>query len=189
MNELLRGWMGERALKWGLRLLGILLTIGPLVIALGMHNWDIKAAVLPSDAEIAEIQGSATGIFGGTPIEDFTFSNYTYDINTGVITADVSFKSNINLSLTITNLSGYATCAEHGVRLGSISMQEQSVVVPENGHAGFTITGTVTPEGVLHIATSHAGDLPTIGLENASITIELYGVSIQIQISVAQGGS
>lgn len=180
--------MGERALKWGLRLLGILLFIGPLLIALGTHNWDIKAAVLPSENEMKEIEESVKGIFGETPIENFAFSNPTYDINTGSFSAEVSFKSNVNLLLTITDLSGYVTCAEHGVRLGPISMQEQSVVVPKNGNASFTAVGTATSEGMLHIATSHAGNLPTIGLENASFTIELYGVSLQIRISESMGG-
>ena len=159
--------------------------MGPLIAALAINNWDIAAAVLPSESEINEIENSVTGIFGGTPIENFTFSNQTYNSNTGSFSADVSFKSNINLSLTITDFSGYVTCAEHGIRLGSISMQEQSVVVPENGNASFTIVGTATHEGMQHIATSHAGSLPRIGLENANITIELYGVSLQIQISVA----
>ena len=182
--------MGERALGWGLRLLGLALVIGPFIVALGMHNWDIQAAVLPGEAEINEIKGSLSGIFGGMPIENFTISNPTYDINTSLITANIGFRSNMNLSITITDISGYATCGEHqGIRLGSISMQEQSVVVPARGNASLTATGTITVDGALHIATVHGGNLPAnIGIENASITLEFYGLSVRIQMEQAQGG-
>ncbi len=183
--------MKEGALKWSLRLLGILLFIAPFLIALGMHNWDIQAAVMPSEAEMGQIQDSIGGIFSGTPIEDFTFSNLTYDINTGSISMDVSFKSNIDLSLTITDFSGNMTCGDHpGVVLAQIQMEEESVEVLANGTANITIVGQPTTEGIQHIMNVHGGDISTItpGFENASITIEFYGLSIQIQMSESMGG-
>lgn len=49
-------WMGERALVWGLRLLGIALFIGPFIAAFAVHDWDLQAAVMPSQAEMDEVK-------------------------------------------------------------------------------------------------------------------------------------
>ncbi|MDI6884279.1 MAG: hypothetical protein QMD00_04020, partial [Hadesarchaea archaeon] len=73
--------MGERALGWGLRLLGLFLMIGPFIIALGSHNWDIQAAVLPSEAELGQVRETLSGILGGGGFSEntLTIESSTFD--------------------------------------------------------------------------------------------------------------
>jgi hypothetical protein len=167
--------MGERALKWGLRLLGIALAIGPLLIALGTHNWDIKAAVLPSENEINEIENSVTGIFGGGPSEN-TIHYSILPPSDSNIRVSVQFTSPFNIPIKIKDVS--ASVSDQGVNIAQVHMQEDEVEVPAKATVNFTLVGPYT------------GGLPTNPqLSGANITFELYGVTIQAHMSGGQGGS
>jgi hypothetical protein len=167
--------MGERALAWGLRLLGIALAIGPLLIALGTHNWDIKAAVLPSDAEIKEVEDSVKGVFGGGFSEN-TFSIGSPTIVGNTIRISVSFTSPFNIPIKIKDIS--ASVSNQGVEIAQVQMQEDEVEVPATATVNFTLVGAYT------------GGLPTNPqLSGAGITFEFYGVTILAHMSSGQGGS
>lgn len=182
--------MKEGALRWSLRLLGIILFIAPFLIALGMHNWDIQAAVLPSEAEMSQVKDMLSGIFSGGSLENaLMFGTPTFDGTTLEVSATIN--SPFNIPVTIADISGNLTCSVHpGIVLAQIQMEEESVEVPANGTANITIVGQPTTEGIQHIMNVHGGDISTItpGFENVSITIEFYGLSIQIQMSESMGG-
>jgi len=166
--------MRDGALKWGLRLLGIALAFGPLLIALGAHNWDIKAAVLPSDAEIKEIGDSVKGIFGGGFSEN-TFSIGSPTIVGNTVRVSVSFTSPFNIPIKIENVS--ASVSDQGVEIAQVQLANE-VEVPAMATVNFTLVGTYT------------GGLPTNPqLSGADITFEFYGVTVQVHMSGGQGGS
>lgn len=182
--------MGERALGWGLRLLGLFLMIGPFIIALGSHNWDIQAAVLPSEAELGQVQETLSGILGGGGFSEntLTIESSTFDGTTIMVT--LRFNSPFKFPIKIADLSGYVSCGDHpGTRLSQVSMQEDSVEIPAEGTGTFTITGQPTSEGLQHIINSHQGNIPSrVDFENVIITFEFYGVSVRFQITTAPGG-
>jgi hypothetical protein len=167
--------MRDGALKWGLRLLGIALTIGPLLIALGTHNWDIKAAVLPNENEMKEIEDSVKGIFGGGPSENM-FSIGSPTIVGNKLEVPVQFTSPFNIPIKIKDV--LASVSDQGVNIAQIQMEENEVEVLARATVNFTMGGTYT------------GGLPTNPqLSGVDITFEFYGVTVQAHMSGGQGGS
>ncbi|TES83163.1 MAG: hypothetical protein E3J91_03625 [Hadesarchaea archaeon] len=164
--------MGERALSWGLRLLGIALFVGPFIAAFAVHNWDLKATVMPSQEEMDEITETISGLFGEGFSEDtFTIGTPTSSGNT--IRIPVRLTSPLNLPIKITDLS--LTMSDQGVEVAQVEMEETEVEIPANGTVDFTLIGPYT------------GTLPTDPQPtDVNITFEAYGVTLQMQ--VGQGG-
>lgn len=164
--------MGERALGWGLKLLGIALFVGPFIAAFAVHNWDLKATVMPSQEEMDEITETISGLFGeGFSENPFTFEDPTY--SGGKVRIPVRFTSPINLPIKITDLS--FTISDQGVEVAQVEMEETEVEIPANGTVNFTLIGPYT------------GTLPTDPQPtDVNITFEAYGVTLQMQ--VGQGG-
>ena len=160
--------MKERALKWVLRLLGIALAIGPLIIAIGMHDWDIKEAVLPSEAEIAQMQESVTGIFGGGITQNpFTPGDPIFSGTT--VRMPMSFTSPLNIPVKITDIS--LKVIDQGVQVAQLHMEQEEVEVSARGTVNFTLIG------------SYTGDIPTDPqFTDMSITFEFYGLTAKMQI-------
>ncbi len=143
-------------------------------MALGTHNWDIKAAVLPSEAEMSQIQGTITGIFGGGFSEN-TLVPGSPELVGSTIRLPMQFNSPFNIPTKIKELSGSIT--DGGVEVAQIQMEESEVNVPAMGTANFTLVGTYT------------GGIPTNPqLSSVNVTVELYGVEIQLHISVGGAG-
>jgi hypothetical protein len=93
----------ETALSLGLRLLGISLVVFPLLIALGMHNWDIMEAVFDRrglDEIKARSENFENSFFNNLwkQLENMEFRNITSPLR---ITKELTFP----FSITITNLS------------------------------------------------------------------------------------
>jgi hypothetical protein len=160
--------MGERALGWGLRLLGIALFVGPFIAALAVHNWDLQATVMPSQAEMNEIEKRVTGLFGEGFSEDtFTLGTPTFSDTT--IRVTVGFTSPFKLPVKITDLS--VSISDQGVQVGQVRMEEAEVEVPANGTVNFTLIG------------SYTGALPTDPQPtDMNITFEVYGVTFQVRM-------
>ena len=159
--------MKEGALKWGLRLLGLLLSIGPTIIALGIRGWDVKATVMPTESEIQEVQGIVQNIFG----EGFSENTMTVEepeISDSSIRATVHFNSPIGAPITIMEFSG--DIYDGDVKIGEISMEENEVQVPARGTATF------------HLVGSYSGPAPSRPKTYwTSFVVEVYGLEISIK--------
>lgn len=160
--------MGERALSWGLRLLGIALFIGPFIAAFAAHDWDIQAALVPSQAEIDEVNEQISGLVveEGFSEDPLTFENLTYSDDTIMVPA--KFTSPFRVPIKITDLS--ATISDQGVQ---VQMEEAEIDVPANGTVNFTLIGSYTGDNLTHL-----------DLTDVNITFELYGVTLQVQMGV-----
>ena len=164
--------MGERALGWGLRLLGIALFIGPFIAAFAVHNWDFKAALIPSQAEIDEVKGMLSGLFG----EGFSPPNILGYENIGTtIRVTAEFTSPLKLPIKITDV--FASISDQGVQVAQVQMEEAEVEVPANGTKSFTLVGSYT-----------GGPLIDPQPTDMSMTFEFYGVTMQLQMQAEQGG-
>lgn len=159
-------------MKWALRLLGLALLIGPILIAFGMNNWDLKAAVIPSEDEISQVTGQITGIFGdGFSQDTFTIGNPTV-IGTNVI-LPITFKSPLSVPIRINDIS--VTVVDQGTTLGQLNLEE-GVDVPVDGTVSFDLVGT------------YSGPMPSdpqIGGMN--LNIEVYGVTVQVNMGMEEG--
>ena len=160
--------MGERALAWGLRLLGIALFVGPFIAAFAVHNWDLQAAVMPSQEEMDEVEETLSGIFDEEFSEDiFTLGTQTFPPN--MISIPVEFKSPFNPPITITDLS--LTISDQGVEVAQVQMEEPEVEVPAKGTVNFTLIGSYTGAPLVD-------PQPT----DMNITFEMYGVTLQVRM-------
>ena len=161
--------MGERVLGWGLKLLGIALFIGPFIAAFSAHNWDLQAAVMPSQAEMDEVNERLSGLVAeeGFSEDTFTLGDPTYSDTT--IRVTVGFTSPLKIPIKITDLS--ASISDQGVQVAQVQMEEEEVNVPANGTANFTLIGSFTGE-------PPTDPEPT----DVNITFELYGVTLQVQM-------
>ena len=157
--------LGERALGWGLKLLGIALFVGPFIAAFAVHNWDLQATVMPSQEEMDELKEMLSGLFGGGFSEDtFTLENPTY--SGGKIRIPVRFTSPLNLPIKITDIS--FAISDQGVE---VEMEETEVEIPANGTVNFTLIGPYT------------GTPPTDPqFTDMNITFEVYCVTLQVQM-------
>ncbi len=176
--------MGERALGWGLRLLGIALFIGPFIAAFAAHNWDLQAAVMPSQAERDEVKERLTGVFAEEFSGDILENQGppTIDLMTNQVSVTVKFTSPFNLDVKITDISGGFSCEQHGdVLLAYVQMVEQEVDLPANGTATFSLVGTLTPGGNQHIVDVHGGSPPGVTPTDVSFELEFYGVTVRVE--------
>ena len=179
--------MGERALGWGLRLLGIALFISPFIAAFAVHNWDFKAALMPSQAEMDEVKGMLSGLFG----EGFSENAFTVGTSTLVgatVRITVSFTSPFNIPVKIMDISCGVSC-QHNVRLTSVQMEEKGVEIQPKGTETFALVGTLTQEGNQHILDYHGGAMPDdLNPTDLNFELEFYGVTLRLSMETMQGG-
>jgi len=161
--------MGERVLGWGLRLLGIALFIGPFIAAFAAHDWDIQAAVIPSQAEMDEVNERISGLVVEEGFSEDPFTLGTPKFSNNTVSVTVEFTSPLKIPIKITDLS--ASISGQGWQGAQVQMEEAEVDVPANGTANFTLVG------------SYTGD-PLTNPEppDVNITFELYGVTLQVQM-------
>ncbi len=160
--------MGERALGWGLKLLGIALFVGPFIAAFAVHNWDLQATVMPSQEEMDELKEMISGLLGEGFSEDtFILENPTY--SGGKIRIPVRFTSPLNLPIKITDIS--LTVSDQGVEVAQVEMEETELEIPANGTVNFTLIGPYT-----------GTPLTDPQLTDMNITLEAYGVTLQMQV-------
>lgn len=163
--------MGERALGWGLRLLGIALFIGPFIAAFTAHDWDLQAAVVPSQAEMDDVKERLSGLVVEEGFSEDPFTLETPIFSNDTVRMAVEFTSPLKIPIKITDLS--ATISDQGLQVAQVQMEEAEVDVPANGTANFTLVGSYT--GV-----PPTDPEPTY----VNITFELYGITLQLQMEV-----
>jgi hypothetical protein len=164
----------DTLLKLGLMLLGLFLALGPLLISLGTHNWNIMAAVMPSDAEIQQTTDMVTGLFDTNAVSENMFSIGIPTIQGSTIQIPAQFNSPFNIPITIKELT--ASVSDQGVTIAQVQTAG-AVEIPARGSANITLVGTYT------------GAVPTDPqFVGGNITFGFYGIDVQVQMSVGQEG-
>ncbi len=166
----------ETALKWGFRILGILLSIGPLLGAMALNGWDIQKAVVDQEG-IVDLTSSLSGLTGG---ENNTLGSIQTpsSINPPDENGKVSFQMGLPpfpFAATITDFNYSAQCG--GVPLNLV-MKEENVELGPSENATITLEGTLSS-----IPTSF--ELTNI---TGTMTLEKYGVTIALNLSQSGGG-
>lgn len=162
--------MGERALGWGLRLLGLALAIGPFIVALGMHDWDIQSAVMPSEEEMGEVRGRLSGLIGG--FRDSPFELGALENIGNTLRATVGFTSPLKIPVKIKEFSAHVI--DQGVRVAQLQMEGEIEAKP-GVPVDITLSGSYP-----------GGPLVNPRMENMSMKFESYGVTVKLQIEVRE---
>ncbi|MEM2282927.1 MAG: hypothetical protein QXH26_05270 [Candidatus Hadarchaeales archaeon] len=174
--------MKEGLLKLGLRLLGILLYVGPLLAALSVQGGDfMKAAFDPSQVE--KIQQKMENLFQFSE-NTMVKENSWLGENGGCVT--VRFTSTSPFPMRIENFSGWASCPQHRVRLAWFELP-QPVEINPGETKRFTLTFTPTLGASLHVLLQHLGVWPETELENARMKIRMLGAEIELALGEYEG--
>jgi hypothetical protein len=148
--------------------------IGPFIAVFAVHNWDVRAALLPSENDTKEIEESLKSVMGEPSENMFSIGSAVITGNT--IRVSIQFTSPAKIPITIKEIT--ATISDQGVEIGQAQMEEDEVEVPPGATVNFTLVGT------------YSGAPPTNPqLSKAVIKLECYGVTVQAQLSAEQGGS
>lgn len=170
--------IGERILGTGLTLLSIALIIGPIVAAFAVQGWDWRAAVMPSQDEIEQMQAGFQGNVDTMKNVLESIENVTarkIDELTSEIT--IFATSEFDTEVRVGEFSCEVVCAEHpGARLGSIGLKEPVKILPRTT-ATVTFVLRFTSEGRAHLNSRHpAVDSVLVDLER--VVVEIWGISI-----------
>ncbi len=165
----------ETALKWGLRLLGILLSVGPILGAMALSNWDIQKAVIDQEG-IEGLTSSLSGLTGGE--NNIMGSIQTpSSINPPDENGKISFQMGLPpfpFTVTITDFS-------YSARVGGVSttlvMKEENVELRPGENATITLEGTLSSIPSSFELTNVTG----------TMTLEKYGVTIKLNIAQSGG--
>jgi len=191
----------ERLLSILLFLLSLGLVLGPIVAAFSANGWDPKATLLgssnPLETQFGDLQNLNTeNMIGNISLERFdnmTLTDLITQLLSGSITlndlltpqnhtltATVQITSPLGFSIKIKNISGNIKCKEHSVVLGPVQLTSE-VEIPAHGSKNLTFVCTLTQDGQTDIG-NHllGGGLPSnIGLENAGIKLDIYGIILE----------
>ncbi|MEW6222680.1 MAG: hypothetical protein AB1476_05180 [Candidatus Hadarchaeota archaeon] len=160
----------ETGLKIGLMLLGVALSIGPFIAAFAVNDWDLQKAFLPDQEDIASIQNNLTGLFGGSENSGSTTTLENVSVSDSTVTVQIQFTSPFGFAMKFKNMSVALT--DQGAQIAQVAMQSP-VDVPARGTKRITLTGTFS-----------GGMLPVNPqFESGSMTVEVYGVTITLQLS------
>lgn len=166
----------ETGLGLGLKLLGLFFAIGPLVIAMGMHNWDIQKAVFDQES-LDEVMGQVSSALGGGEIgsinptpTDLQIDNVTNEVRLGLPFPSLPF------SVTMTDLTFSSTIG--GASL-DLSMEAENVLLVPGENTTVYLVGTLsgTPADT------------SFSLGDGNMTFEKLGVTITVAIQQSGGQS
>lgn len=168
--------MGEKALNWGLRLLGLILFLGPFIAALAVHNWDIVAAVVPSESEIEEISGRFQGL-SDRPYRDAEITDQKVVGDNLEIT--INLIPGLGFDLEIDEFSADLTCALETphANLGVVRLKEPVFLKANSAEITLTVNVQRARE---HFQNLHPQESPVVNLEHLSFKI--YGITIYTEM-------
>ncbi len=174
--------MGEGALRAGLLLLSLALSVGPVLAAFASEDWDLRSTLL--------------GDVG--PFEDLTSQGREPTIETGgtAFQGAVAPENDLPplvLSLILTNhysfrlgmkeVSVEVFCSDDGFRVGEGRL-EKSVVVGPGSAENLRILLIFTHEGSRHLLERHVEDSCLHAFLNlrGNFTLDIYGLEIRVSV-------
>jgi hypothetical protein len=156
-----------------LSLLSLALVLVPIVAAFAAHGWDPKATLLgesnPLETRFENLQNLNTSDMFGTP----TFESFSAQ----GVTATIRVKSPFDFPIKIKGFSGNLVCNDHDVVLSSVQLLGE---VEFSAHAtkNISVLGNITQAGIAD-GIVHGGIPPNTGIENVSLKLEIYGITLE----------
>ena len=162
----------ETTLKIGLRLLGLAFSIGPLLIAFSINDWDIQRTMVNA-AEIESIENQIRGLFeqeaGGFEIGEAEYDNTSHLLRLPV-TLSLPFPFSIDLV-------GFDITAQFDSQQVTLSMEQDSVTLSPNENAVVWLSGQVADETLVNTQPTNI---------QGSLTLQKYGVSINVKFTAQE---
>ncbi len=163
----------ETALKIGLKLLGLAFSIGPLLIAFSINDWDIQRAMVNA-AEIESIENKIGGLFepeaGGFEIGDAEYDNASHLLRLPV-TLSLPFPFSIDLV-------DFDITAQFDSQEVTLSMEQDSITLSPNENVVVWLSGQVADENLVNAQPTNI---------QGSLTLQKYGVSIKFTVQESGG--
>jgi hypothetical protein len=156
-----------------LSLISILLIVVPILAAFAAHGWDPQATLLgssnPLETQFENLQNLNTSNMFGTP----TFDSFSAQ----GVTATIRVTSPFDFPIKIKGFSSNLVCNDHDVVLSSVQLLGE---VEFSAHAtkNISVLGNITQAGIAD-GIAHGGIPPNIGIENLSLKLEIYGITLE----------
>ena len=167
-------------------LLSILLVVVPILAAFSAHGWDPKAALLgssnPLETQFENIQNLDTqNMFGNIEFEDLSslsLNDLLSVLQGRPINITVQVNSPFSFPITIKNISGNLMCNDHNIILGNLHLTSE-VEFSAHGSNVLSITCSINSSEALGDVVNHGGLPDNIGIEDASLKLDIYGIIIE----------
>jgi len=170
--------LGERGLKWVLRLVGVFLYVGPLLAAFLVQGGDLLAAVLPSEQQMDRVAQKMDSLFN---FSDNVMERENYFLSENGGEAVLRLTNPSEYPMVIENFTGYAVCPEHRYPLAWFQLKDRMEIGP--GQSGrLTLSFYPTPGSGAHVLFAHLGFWPEPEVENAVMKLRMLGMEIAARI-------
>lgn len=170
--------MGERALRVGLLLLSLVLSVGPILAAFASEGWDLRSTLIGDLGPLQDLtsEGKEPEAEAGEPqfLGEVTRDNLPPLLLTLTLSNPYSF------SLGVENQSLDVFCQEDNVRVG-VGRLEGKILEPES-RENLTFLVEFTPEGSRHLLERHVrGSYLEAMLElRGDFRLDLYGLKFRV---------
>jgi len=163
----------EKILGILLSLLSLLLVVVPILAAFSAHGWDPKATLLgssnPIETQFENLQNlNTSNMFGNMTLTSFSAQG---------VNVTIQVTSPLDFPIKIKGFSGNLVCKDHSVILSFIQLVSE-VEFSAHETKNVSVLGTITSEGIVDGLT-HGGLPPNIGIENANLKLDIYGIVIE----------
>jgi hypothetical protein len=171
--------MSERSLQLVLRLVGVFLYLGPLLVAFSVHKGNVLAMAVPSREQLDRVGQKMENLLN---FSDNVMQKESYRLNENGGEAVVRFTNSSPYPILLENFTGYSVCKEHGYPLAWFQLKEKVKIGPgENGR--LEILFYPTPGASFHVLLGHLGFWPETKVENGLMEIEMLRAKIKIRVN------
>lgn len=172
--------MGERALRVGLLLLSLGLSVGPFLAAFASEDWDIRSTLLEDLGPFEDLKGKEPKI----EMVDTTFLGPVIRENDlPPLVSCLSLTNSYSFKLGVKEISLEVFCSEDGFRVGEGRLERAVVVGPES-EENLRILITFTHGGSRHLLERHVvGPYLQARLNlRGSFALDIHGLEIRVSV-------
>ena len=170
--------MGEKALRAGLFLLSLVLSLGPILAAFASEGWDLRSALIGDLGPLQDL--TSEGKEPEAEVGEPQFLGEVTGDNLPPLLLPLTLSNPYSFSLEVENQSMDLFCQEDNVRVG-MGRLEGRILEPESGE-NLTFLVEFTPEGSRHLLERHVrGSYLQAALElRGDFLLNLYGLRFRV---------
>jgi LEA14-like dessication related protein len=169
--------VGERALRAGLLLLSLALSVGPILAAFASEGWDLRSTLI---GDLGPLQDLTSEEKPEAEAGEPQFLGEVTRDNLPPLLLTLTLSNPYSFSLGVENQSLDVFCQEDNMRVG-VGRLEGKILEPES-RENLTFLVEFTPEGSRHLLEGHVrGSYLEAALElRGDFRLDLYGLKFRV---------
>lgn len=174
--------MGERALRVGLFLLSLALSVGPFLAAFASEGWDLRSTLLGDLGPFEDLTSGGkepTIETGGTAFQ----GPVTLENDLPPLVSSITLTNHYSFRLGMKEVSLEVFCSEDGFKVGEGRLESAVVVEPES-RENLRLLLIFTHEGSRHLLEQHVADsyLQARLDLRGDFTLDVYGIEFRVSV-------